>query len=79
MPYMTGLESRESIAQILSELRILIFTEFGDMRCEKNACAAAADGFVEKGEMPEGLMEEVCRLFPRVCGEMEKLLVQNLT
>jgi len=49
------------------------------MRCEKNACALGADGFVEKSEMPEGLMEEVCRLFPRVAAKWKKLRVQNLT
>ncbi len=72
MPYMTGLEAASQLRKSFPELRILIFTELRGHALREECLRSGADGFVEKSEMPEGLMEEVCRLFPRVCGEMEK-------
>jgi DNA-binding NarL/FixJ family response regulator len=74
MPYMTGLEAASQLRKSFPELRIVIFTELRGHALREECLRCGADGFVEKSEMPERLMEEVCRLFPRVCGEMEKAL-----
>jgi len=66
MPYMTGLEAASQLRKSFPELRILIFTELRGHALREECMRCGADGFVEKSEMPERLMEEVCRLFPRV-------------
>jgi DNA-binding NarL/FixJ family response regulator len=72
MPHMTGLEAATQLRKSFPELRILIFTELRGHGVQEECLRCGVDGFVEKSEMPERLMEEVCRLFPRIRGEMEK-------
>jgi two-component system nitrate/nitrite response regulator NarL len=64
MPYMTGLEAATQLRQSFPELRIVIFTELRGSTLREQCLRCGADGFVEKSQMPEGLMEEVRRLFP---------------
>jgi len=73
MPQMTGLEAASQLRKSFPELRILIFTELRGHALREECLRCGADGFVGKSEMPERLMEEVCRLFPRVRGEMENM------
>jgi DNA-binding NarL/FixJ family response regulator len=64
MPHMTGLEAATQLRQSFPELRILIFTELTGPALREQCLRCGADGFVEKRQMPEGLMVEVRRLFP---------------
>jgi two-component system nitrate/nitrite response regulator NarL len=64
MPQMTGLEAAKELRKSFPELRILIFTELNGASLREECLRCGADGFVEKSQMPERLMEEVRRLFP---------------
>jgi DNA-binding NarL/FixJ family response regulator len=72
MPHMTGLEAASQLRKSFPELRILIFTELRAHALREECLRCGVDGFVEKSQMPERLMEEICRLFPRTRGELEK-------
>src|SRR5437879_1943818 len=63
MPRMTGLEAAKELRKSFPELRILIFTELSGASLREECLRCGADGFVEKSQMPERLMEEVRRLF----------------
>lgn len=64
MPRMTGLEAAMQLRKSLPGLRILIFTELNGLLLREECLQSGVDGFVEKSQMPEKLMEEVRRLFP---------------
>jgi len=70
MPQMTGLEAAKELRKSFAELRILIFTGLNGASLQDECLRCGADGFVEKSQMPEGLMEEVRRLFPEISGEL---------
>jgi DNA-binding NarL/FixJ family response regulator len=61
---MTGLEAAMQLRKSAPEVRVLIFTELNGLRLREECLEVGADGFVEKSQMPEKLMEEVRRLFP---------------
>jgi DNA-binding NarL/FixJ family response regulator len=65
MPRISGLEATTELRKLFPELRILIFTELNGFSLRDECLRCGADGFVEKSQMPEKLMEEVQRLFPR--------------
>jgi two-component system nitrate/nitrite response regulator NarL len=65
MPRISGLEATMELRKSFPELRILIFTELNGFSLREECLRCGADGFVEKSQMPEKLMEEVHRLFPR--------------
>ena len=65
MPRISGLEATMELRKSFPELRILIFTELNGISLRDECLRCGADGFVEKSQMPEKLMEEVHRLFPR--------------
>ncbi len=64
MPRMTGLEAAMQLRKSFPGLRILIFTELNGLLLREECLQSGVDGFVEKSQMPEKLMEEVRRLFP---------------
>jgi len=64
MPRMSGLEAAIELRRILPELRILIITQLSGLSLRDECLRCGADGLVEKGQMPEKLIEEVSRLFP---------------
>jgi len=72
MPHRTGLEAATQLRKSFPELRILIFSDLRGPALREECLRCGADGFVEKSQMPERLMEEVRRLFPRIRGEVEK-------
>jgi DNA-binding NarL/FixJ family response regulator len=72
MPHLTGLEAATQLRKSSQELRIVIFTELRAPALEEECLRCGADGFVEKSQMPEKLMEEVRRLFPRIRSEAAK-------
>ena len=63
MPQMTGLEAATQLRQSFPELSILIFTELNGLSLRAACLQAGANGFVQKSQMPERLMEEVRRIF----------------
>jgi len=65
MPRISGLEATMELRKSFPELRILIFTELNGISLRDECLRCGADGFVEKSQMPEKLMEEVHRLFSR--------------
>jgi len=64
MPQMTGLEAAMQLRKSFPEVRILTFTELNGLLLREECLQGGVDGFVEKSQMPEKLMEEVRRLFP---------------
>jgi two-component system, NarL family, nitrate/nitrite response regulator NarL len=64
MPRMTGLEAAMQLRKSFPGLRILIFTELNGLLLREECLQSGVDGFVEKSQMPEKLMEEIRRLFP---------------
>ena len=64
MPMISGLEATIELRKAFPKLRIIIFTELSGLPLQDQCLRCGADGFVEKSQMPEKLMEEVRKLFP---------------
>jgi DNA-binding NarL/FixJ family response regulator len=71
MPRMTGLEAAKELRKSFPELRILIVTELNGPSLQAECVRCGANGFVEKSRMPERLMEEIRRLFPKMREEID--------
>lgn len=65
MPQMNGLEATVELRKLFPEVRVLIFSELNGLALREECLRSGADGFIEKSGMPEKLMEEVERLFPK--------------
>jgi DNA-binding NarL/FixJ family response regulator len=65
MPQMNGLEATAQLRKSFPEVRVLIFSELNGLALREECLRSGADGFIEKSGMPEKLMEEVERLFPK--------------
>src|ERR1700680_4862869 len=59
-----GLQAATLLRRTFPKLRIIIFTELTGLSLRDECLRSGADGFVEKSQMPEKLMEEGRRLFP---------------
>jgi DNA-binding NarL/FixJ family response regulator len=66
MPRMSGLTATQGLRKAFPDLRIIIFTELSGLSLREECLHCGADGFVEKSQMPEKLLQEVRRLFPKV-------------
>jgi len=64
MPQRNGLEAAIELRKSFPKMRVLIFSELSGLSLREECLRSGADGFVEKAQMPESLMEEVRRLFP---------------
>ena len=64
MPRMSGLEATAKLKKSDPNVRVIIFTELFGLSLREECFRRGADGFLEKGEIPEKLMPEVRRLFP---------------
>ena len=64
IPRINGLQAAILLRRTFPKLRIIIFTELTGLSLRDECLRSGADGFVEKSQMPEKLMEEVRRLFP---------------
>jgi DNA-binding NarL/FixJ family response regulator len=64
MPQKNGFEATAELRRSYPELRVLIFSELHGLSLREECLKWGADGFVEKSQMPERLMQEVRRLFP---------------
>jgi DNA-binding NarL/FixJ family response regulator len=65
MPRKNGLEVAVELRKSFPEIRVLIFSELNGLALREECLRSGADGFVEKSQMPERLMEEVRKLFPK--------------
>ena len=65
MPLLNGLEATAELRRLFPELRIVVITQLSGLSLREECARRGADGFVEKSRMPERLMEEVNKLFPR--------------
>jgi DNA-binding NarL/FixJ family response regulator len=65
MPLMNGLEATVELRKSFPEVRVLIFSELNGLALREECLRSGADGFIEKSGMPEKLMEEVEKLFPK--------------
>jgi len=63
IPRINGLQAAILLRRTFPKLRIIIFTELTGLSLRDECLRSGADGFVEKSQMPEKLMEEVRRLF----------------
>lgn len=66
MPQMNGFEATIALRKSFPELRILIFSGLNSLSLREECLRCGADGFVEKNQMPEKLIQEVRRLFPGI-------------
>jgi DNA-binding NarL/FixJ family response regulator len=64
MPRMNGLETAAELRKAFPQVRVLIFSELSGLSLSEECLRSGADGFVEKSQMPEKLMQEVRKLFP---------------
>lgn len=64
MPRLNGFEAAAELRRLFPDLRIVIITQLSGLSLKDECLRSGADGLVEKGQMPEKLMEEVRRLFP---------------
>ena len=64
MPQMNGLEATSQLRKSFPGLRLLIFTGLHGLSLREECLRSGADGFIEKSQMPESLIQEVSRLFP---------------
>ena len=65
MPRMSGLEAAMELKKTNPGLQVIIFTELCGLSLREECIRRGADGFVEKTQIPERLMEEVRLLFPQ--------------
>jgi DNA-binding NarL/FixJ family response regulator len=65
IPRINGLQATTVLRKAYPNLRIIIFSELGGISLPDECLRCGADSFVEKSQMPEKLMEEVRRLFPK--------------
>jgi two-component system, NarL family, nitrate/nitrite response regulator NarL len=65
MPQMNGLEAARELRRLFPELRLLIYSGLHGLSIRDECLRSGADGFVEKNQMPEKLMEELQRLFAK--------------
>lgn len=63
MPRLNGLEAATELRRLFPELRIVIITQLTGLSLREECVRCGVDGFVEKSQMPEKLMEEIRRLF----------------
>ncbi len=64
MPRMNGLEAAAELRKAFPKMRVLIFSELSGLSLGEECLRSGADGFVQKSELPEMLMQEVRKLFP---------------
>jgi DNA-binding NarL/FixJ family response regulator len=65
MPRMNGLEVTEKLRERLPHVAVIVFSEFEAAVLKSECVQRGADAFVQKSQMPEQLMREIARLFPR--------------
>ena len=65
MPRLNGLQAAKALRQTHPDLRVIIYSEINGPTLEEECRAHGADCFVAKSRLPDGLLLEIRRLFPR--------------
>jgi DNA-binding NarL/FixJ family response regulator len=64
MPRLNGLQAAQQLRRSHPALRVIIYSEIQGSTMEEECRNHGADGYVSKGRLPDGLLEEIRRLFP---------------
>jgi DNA-binding NarL/FixJ family response regulator len=64
MPRLNGLQAAEELRRSHPTLRVIIYSEIQGSTLEEECRSHGADGYVSKGRLPDGLLQEIRRLFP---------------
>jgi DNA-binding NarL/FixJ family response regulator len=64
MPRLNGLQAAQQLRRSHPALRVIIYSEIQGSTMEEECRNHGADGYVPKGRLPDGLLEEIRHLFP---------------
>ena len=64
MPRLNGLQAAKELRRSHLDLRVIIYSEIQGSTLEEECLNHGADGYVSKGRLPDGLLQEIRRLFP---------------
>ena len=64
MPRLNGLQAAQQLRRSHPTLRVIIYSEIQGTPLEEACRSHGADGYVSKGHLPDGLLQEIRRLFP---------------
>ena len=64
MPRLNGLQAAQELRRAHPTLRVIIYSEIQGTTLEEECRNYGADGYVSKGRLPDGLLQEIRRLFP---------------
>lgn len=64
MPRMNGLQAAIALRRANPALRVIVYSETSGQFLEEECRANGVDSFLSKGQLPDGLLLEVRRLFP---------------
>jgi DNA-binding NarL/FixJ family response regulator len=64
MPRLNGLQAAQELRRSHPTLRVIIYSEIQGTTLEDECRNHGADGYVSKGHLPDGLLQEIRRLFP---------------
>ena len=64
MPRLNGLQAAKELRRSHPDLRVIIYSEIQGSTLEEECLNHGADGYVSKGRLPDGLLQEIRRLFP---------------
>ncbi len=64
MPRLNGLQAAQQLRRSHPALRVIIYSEIQGSTIEEECRNHGADGYVSKGRLPDGLLQEIRRLFP---------------
>jgi DNA-binding NarL/FixJ family response regulator len=72
MPRVNGLEAAKQIRLSSPDLRVIIFSELKGLSLAEECRRSGADSFVHKSTLPEGLLQEIRRLFATVSSKLPR-------
>jgi DNA-binding NarL/FixJ family response regulator len=64
MPRLNGLQAAQQLRRSHPALRVIIYSEIQGSTLEEECRSHGADAYVSKGRLPDGLLQEIRRLFP---------------
>jgi DNA-binding NarL/FixJ family response regulator len=64
MPRLNGLQAARELRRAHPSLRVIIYSEIQGTTLEEECRNHGADGYVSKGRLPDGLLQEIRLLFP---------------
>ena len=64
MPRLNGLQAAQALRRAYPGLRLIIYSEIQGTTLEEECRNHGADGYVSKGRLPDGLLQEIRRFFP---------------